>query len=78
MASAKRVVVALLTLAKTRYSVLLADRMHARAPPSENLVGVALVRYIPNYLVNGSVENVVEGHGQLHYSKGGTQMATGL
>ncbi len=57
---AERVVLALAALEEARYAVLLAQRLHSRVAPGEQLVRVALVPDVPDELVTRRVEHRVE------------------
>ena len=37
-------------------------------------MAVGLVTHIPDQLVVGSVEDIVDGHGQLHHAEAGTEV----
>ena len=43
-------------------------------PTGENLVTVCLVSDIPDQLVNGCIEHIMQSYGQFDYTKTGTQM----
>ena len=46
-------------------------------PAGQNLVGVALVADIPDQLILGGVEDIVQGDGQFHYPETWGKMTAG-
>jgi len=65
----ERVVLALLAFAEAADPLVLAQRREAVAAAGEDLVGVALVGDVPDDLVAGRVEHVVQRQGQLHHAE---------
>ncbi len=63
------VVFALGPLEEPRDASVLTDGLEGLAPSREDLVDVGLVPHIPHGKVLGSVQRVVEGHGQLHHAQ---------
>ena len=78
MRRAKGVVDALGTLRKARDAAQLAQRVHAVAAAGQDLVRVGLVAHVPHQAVFRGVEDMVQGHGQLHRAQVGAEVATGL
>ena len=78
MRCAERVVFALGTLGEAGKSAALTKCTDAVAPASENLMRVGLVADVPDQLVAGRVEHVVQGNGQFHDAEPGTKMASGF
>ena len=78
MASSKWIVDALATLAESRYSSQLAKASHGLSSSSQNLVGVALMRYIPNDIVFWHVEYVVKGYSEFIDSEWGWKVTSGF
>ena len=78
MRGAKRVVVALTATGKPRQPAKLPQTVHAVAPARQDFVWVGLMAHIPHQAVFGGVENIVQGHRQLHRAKVGTQVSTGF
>ena len=60
MGRAERVVGGLGPLGEARQPVLLTQCIHAVPPPRQNLVGIALVRHVPDQLVARRLENGVQ------------------
>ena len=52
-------------------------RAHALAPAGEDLVRIGLMADIPDQLVVGRVEDIVQRHGQLDHAEAGAQMPAG-
>ena len=78
MSSSEGVVLRLCHFAEAREAAELTEGPHAVAAAGEDLVGVALVSDVPNYLVLGGVEHVVEGDSHFNDSEGGTEVPSGL
>ena len=78
MRRAKGVVDALGALRKARDAAQLAQRVHAVAAAGQDLVRVGLVAHVPHQAVFRGVEDMVQGHGQLHRAQVGAEVATGL
>jgi len=57
--------------------VFLADRAQARASAGQDLVGVGLVADVPDQLVLGRVEHIVQRSGKLDHTEACAEMATG-
>ena len=66
MTSLKSVVFALAGIGKTTQATHLAIGREAIATPSQNLVGIGLVTYVPHQSIVGGVEHVVQRHGNLN------------
>ena len=62
----------------TRQAVQLADGVHTAAAPCQHLVNVCLVAHIPDDLVFGRVEHVVQRHRQLHHAQAGPKVPASL
>ncbi len=75
MADAKGIVIAFGPLGKSRQALVEAVGGKVVAPPGQDFVTVGLMAYIPHQLVVGRIENVVQGHGELHYPQAGSKMA---
>ena len=73
---AKRVVFAFAALGEAADAFVLAVGVETLASPRQNLVAVGLVSDVPNDLVFGGVEDVVQGHGQLHNAKAGAEVTS--
>ena len=69
MPAGKCVVFALNGRGERHQSVKFAVGAEQFAPPSENLVSVGLVPYIPYYPVFGRIEDIMQGHGYLYNAK---------
>ena len=78
VAGVEGVVRALLAGGEAEQAVELAEAAEPVPPPGEDLVGVALVADVPDELVPGRVEDVVEGQGQLDDPEVRGQMAAVL
>ncbi len=62
----------------TRKAALLPNGVHAAAPPGEHLVDICLVTHVPDNLVLGRVEHIVQRQRQLHDTKTGAQVPARL
>ena len=51
--------------------------MHAVTPAGEDFVRVGLVAHVPDQAVFGGVENIMQGHCELHRAQVGAQMSAG-
>ena len=78
MGHVKRVVGALIAHREAGDAAVLANRGKAIAPAGEYLVAVCLVADVPDNLVLGCVEGVVQREGQFHRAKTGCQVTAGL
>uniref|UniRef100_A0A0A9DP90 Uncharacterized protein n=1 Tax=Arundo donax TaxID=35708 RepID=A0A0A9DP90_ARUDO len=78
VADAERVVRALVALREPRQAGGLTDGVHPGPPAGEDLVRVRLVPDVPDDLVLGGVEHVVQRHGELHHAEARAQVAAGL
>ena len=74
---AEGVVLALAAAREAGNAVVLAQRVHALAPPGEDLVRVGLVANIPDDAVVRGVEHIVQRDGQFYRTQVGRQMAAG-
>ena len=74
MRRAERVVGALRALGEPAQPVLLAKRPDPVAAPCQDLVGIALVRNVPDDPVLGCVEHRMERHGEFDHAKPRAQM----
>jgi hypothetical protein len=77
VAGAEHVVLALGALEEARHARLLAQRLHPRVAPGEELVRVALVPDVPHELVARGVEHVVQRHGELDHAEPRADVAAG-
>src|SRR3546814_16860391 len=77
MRSAEGVVLALRPLGEAAEAAALAQGADSVAPPGQYLVRIALVADIPDQLVVGRVEHIMDRRGQLHHAQPGPQMAAG-
>ena len=78
MRGAERVVLALGALGEAGQAAALTQRADAVAPPGEDLVRIGLVADVPDQLVVGRVEHVVQRHREFHDAEAGAEMAAGL
>src|SRR5687768_16719170 len=76
MASAEGVVLALGALEEAGDAALLTQRLHAITTAGEQLVRVTLVSDIPDQLIEGRVEHVMQCHRQLDDAKSGADVPT--
>ena len=74
MADAERVVFALASFGKSAQAILLPERVKLVEPAGDHLVAVRLVADVPNDLVFGSVENVVERQCQFDRAQACTEV----
>eukprot|EP00959_Pyramimonas_sp_CCMP1952_P172941 3614032-Pyramimonas_sp.AAC.1 len=63
------IVLALRSLCEGGEAVGHAQRLHVRPPARQNLVGVRLVTHVPDDLVLGQVEHLVQRHRQLNHAQ---------
>ena len=75
MARAEAVVLTLADFGVAADAILLADGIEDVAPAGEQLVGIALVAYVPNELVFANIVDVVEGKGEFDDAEGGGKVA---
>ena len=75
VAHAEDVVDALLASREAADTAAFAQRVELVPPAGDEFVGVGLVTHIPDDLVPGGIEDVVEGKGELHGAKRGGQVA---
>ncbi len=78
VADAEGVVLALCAAREGRQAVLLAQGAHQLAALGEDLVRIGLVADVPDQAVVRSVEDVVQGNGQLDHAEAGAEMTAGL
>ncbi len=78
MSRPEGVVLALLAHAEARQPVELPQPVEASLPPGEQLVRVALVAHVPDDLVPGGIQHVVQRQGQLNHPEVGRKVAPGL
>ena len=78
VAGAERVVGALAALGEAAEAAALAQRRQPVAPAGQHLVGIGLVADVPDQLVVGRVEHIVQRHGELDHAEPGAEMAAGL
>lgn len=78
MADAEGVVLALCAAREGRQAVLLAQGAHQLAAFGEDLVRIGLVADVPDQAIVRSVEDVVQGDGQLDHAEAGAEMTAGL
>jgi hypothetical protein len=72
------IVFALFSFAKAGEATQLTEGRESVPPSGQNLVGVALVGNVPNNIVRGHVEDVVQGNRELGNPKGWTEVASRL
>ncbi len=78
MRGAERVVFALGALGEAGQAAALAQRADAVAPAGEDLVRIGLVADVPDQLVVGRVEDVVQRDREFDDAEAGAEMAAGL
>mmetsp|Transcript_30941 Transcript_30941/g.67598 ORF Transcript_30941/g.67598 Transcript_30941/m.67598 type:complete len:315 (-) Transcript_30941:278-1222(-) len=76
MAGTERVVLALRALCERSEPIGLAESLHLLAAAGENLVGVRLVTHVPDDLVLGQVENLMQSHCELNDAQAGPKMTS--
>ena len=64
-------------LGKSAHAAHLPQRRKSVAPAGENLVGIGLMPDIPDDLVPGRIEDIVQRNGELDNAKARRQMAAG-
>ena len=70
MTGTEGIVFALFSFAKAGEATQLTEGRESVPPSGQNLVGVALVGNVPNNIVRGHVEDVVQGNRELGNPKG--------
>ncbi len=78
MRRAKGIIGRFRAFGETRQAVFLAQGANTVAPPCQNFMGVALVRYIPDQPVARGIEHGMKRHCQFHHAQARTQMAAGF
>ena len=78
MTGSKNVVRAFRPFQKPAQPVQLPNRQHAIPAPRQDFVGIGLVARIPDQLVIGRVESIVEGNGELDSPETRAKMASGF
>ena len=68
MSTCERVILAFLWARERLYAVQLAVGAEAVASSREDLVAIGLMPHVPHYAVVGGVEDIMQGHGQLHHA----------
>src|SRR4030095_13898907 len=74
MSHSKRVVFTFTSSWKTAKSLILSVGNKIIAPAGENFMPVSLVSHIPNQLIVGRIENIMECNGQFNHAKARTKM----
>ena len=74
---AERVIVAFGALGEAAEAAALAQGADAVAPPGQDLVRIALMADVPDQLVVGRIEHIMDRRGQLHHAQARSQMAAG-
>ena len=69
MGRAERIIFALGALGEARQAAALAQRADPVAPAGQDLVRIGLVANVPDQLVGGGVEHVVQRNGQLDHAQ---------
>jgi hypothetical protein len=64
----------LLPLGKTADPLILPQGVKTIPPPGQELVGIALMAYVPYQFVPREVEDIVKGHCQLHHPQIGREV----
>ena len=77
MRRAERVVFAFAALGEAGKPAALADTAHAVAAAGKDLVGIGLVADIPDQLVGGGVEHIMQRHRQFDHAQACAEMAAG-
>ena len=77
MASPVYIMRALFRAGETAHAVKLAQAIEALAPAGEQLVNVSLVARVPDELVFGGVEDVMQGECELDYAEVARQVPAG-
>ncbi len=75
---AKRVVLTLGALGKSRQSASLAHAVHLSHAAGKDFVGIGLVTHIPDYAVMRCVVDIVQGDGKLDHAEAGAKMPARL
>ncbi len=75
MRRAERVIFALGALGEAGEAAAHAQRADAVAPAGQDLVRIALMPDVPDQLVLGRVEHIMDGCGELDHAEPGAQMA---
>ncbi len=75
VAHAEGVVLTFAALGETAEALVQPVGVEQFTPSGEDLVPVGLVSHVPNELVVGRVEDVVQCHGELHHAKAGAEVA---
>ena len=78
MARAERVVLRFLALAEAGKPTAHANGADTLAPTGEDFMRIGLMAHIPDQLIGGRVEHMVQGDGQLHHAEARTEMPAGL
>ena len=76
MRRAERIIFAFRALGEAGQATAFAQRADTVAPPGEDLMRIALVAHIPDQLVVGRVEHVVDRDRELDHTKSRAQMPT--
>lgn len=62
----------------TGEATIRADSVEAGKAPGEELVRISLMASVPDEIVSGGIEDIVEGDGQLDSSEVGGEVAAGM
>jgi len=76
MPSPEVVVLRLVTPQERCETIFLTDSGETLVPARQNLMDIPLVPGVPNELVSGGIESIVEGHGELGHTETGPEMAS--
>jgi hypothetical protein len=63
------------TLGKTGNALIYSVGMKKFAAAGKNFMSVGLMTYVPNQLIVGSIENVVQGNGKFNHTQTGAEVA---
>ena len=74
----KGVIGAFGSFGKPRQTALLAQGPNTVAPPSQNLVRIALMRHVPDDFVARRVKHRMQRHGQFNHTQPGPKMTAGF
>lgn len=78
MTGAERIVFTLLSFAKSGHAAQLPQGGKPVSSSGQHFVRVALMRHVPNNVILGHVEDVVQGDGELRHSQRGGEVSAGF
>ncbi len=78
MAGVQGVVGALAPLGKTADALELPQGPETLPAPGEEFMGIGLMSHVPDDLIPGAVEDVVQGDGEFHHPQAGSQVPAGF